>query len=238
MYPEEQDSPKPLKIADLDASLRPQEKALEYGVESLSTSELLALILRAGQPGHPITEITAGLLDNAGGSLHFLGRKSMTELQLTPGMGVVKSLQVASIMELAKRYYVEGLNDKSLQIKQASDIDRYMRPKIGSLPQEEIWLITLRRNNEIICRHMITRGSAVASVFDLKRCLKLALLDEAAGIILCHNHPSSNLQPSPQDDQITRQLAEAARTMDLNMLDHIIVTHRGFFSYRDEGRLR
>ena len=78
----------------------------------------------------------------------------------------------------------------------------------------------------------------MASVFDLKRCLKLALLDEAAGIILCHNHPSGNLQPSPQDDQITRQLAEAARTMDLNMLDHIIVTHRGFFSYRDEGRLR
>lgn len=224
-------------IKELDPELRPQERALEYGVESLRTHELLALILRTGQPGCPITAITADLLENSSHSLHILGRKSFGELKQIKGLGTVKCLQVAAIMELAKRYYSEDNTSRQPVIRQSSDIDRLMRPALGSLPHEEIWLVTLSRSNRVINKHLITRGSAVASVFDLKRCLKTALLDDAQSVILCHNHPSGNLEPSPQDDNITRQLATACRQMELRMLDHVIMAHSGYYSYSDHGKL-
>ncbi|MDE6294792.1 MAG: DNA repair protein RadC [Muribaculaceae bacterium] len=224
-------------IKELDPDLRPQERALEYGVETLRTHELLALILRSGRPGHPITTITADLLENSSNSLHILGRKSFNELKQTNGLGTVKCLQVAAIMELAKRYYSEDNTSLQPVIRQSSDIDRLMRTTLGSLPQEEIWIVTLSRANRVINKHLITRGSAVASVFDLKRCLKIALLDDAQSLILCHNHPSGNLRPSPQDDNITRQLASACKQMELRLLDHVIFAHTGFYSYMDNGKL-
>lgn len=224
-----------LTVKEFDPDQRPQEKALRYGVETLATHELLALILRAGQPGLPITEITRSLLDNSIGSLHMLGRKSLKELQRIKGMGEVRSLQVKAIMELAKRYYIED-NTVSTRIRQSADIDHMMRPILASLPQEEIWIITLTRANRVIGKYMITRGSATASVFDIKRCLKTALLDDAEAVILCHNHPSGNNIPSPQDDRITENLRAAAKSMDINMLDHLIITHTGYYSYRDSGR--
>lgn len=226
-----------LTVKEFDIGLRPQEKALQHGVHVLSTSELLALILRSGQPGMPITKITAELLANSSDSLHMLGRKSLNELRLIKGLGTVKCLQVAAIMELAKRYYSEDNTQHQSVIRQSSDIEHLMRPIIGSLAQEEIWVITLSQANRIINKHRITRGSATASVFDLKRCLKIALLDEAQAIVLCHNHPSGTLRPSPQDDAITRQLAQAARQMDLRLLDHVIMAHSGYYSYMDNGRL-
>ncbi len=224
-------------IKELDPMQRPQERALEHGVATLSTSELLALILRAGQPGLPITTITSTLLADSSDSLHILGRKTHKELLQTKGLGPVKCLQVAAIMELAKRYYTEDNTASQPVIKQSADIDRLMRPHLASLPQEEIWLITLMRSNRVINKHMLTRGSAEANVFDLKRCLKIAQLDEAQAIILCHNNPSGTLLPSAQDDNITRQLAVAARQMDINMLDHLIIAHSGYYSYMDKGRM-
>lgn len=226
-----------LCIKDLDPGLRPQERALKHGVATLETSDLLALILRTGQPGMPITEITRSLIHNAGGSLHLLGRKSITELMKTKGMGTVRALQVAAIMELSKRYFSESNNKKQVIFRHSKDIDNYIRPYLASLAQEEIWLITLRRNNSVINRYFLTRGSATASIFDLKRCIKTALLDEAECIVLCHNHPSGNLRPSPSDDSLTKNLAEAVKTLDLRLLDHLIISHNGYYSYSDEGRL-
>ncbi|MDE5552817.1 MAG: hypothetical protein K2I91_06405, partial [Muribaculaceae bacterium] len=140
-------------IKELDPDLRPQERALEYGVETLRTHELLALILRSGRPGHPITTITADLLENSSNSLHILGRKSFNELKQTNGLGTVKCLQVAAIMELAKRYYSEDNTSLQPVIRQSSDIDRLMRTTLGSLPQEEIWIVTLSRANRVINKH-------------------------------------------------------------------------------------
>lgn len=225
------------KVQELDPELRPQEKALKYGTEHLSTSELLALILRTGQPDLPITEITRRLMAANSDSLHILGRKSIKELMTTKGLGTVKALQVKAIMQLAIRYFNEDYT-QAYRIRGSKDLADYMRPVLGSKSQEEIWIITLSRSNHIINRHMITRGSAVASVFDLKGCLKRALIDEAQGVILCHNHPSGNLAPSPQDDNITHLLMEGARSVDIRLLDHIIIAHTGHYSYADEGRLR
>lgn len=227
----------PRTMKDFDPEDQPREKAIRFGCGVLTIPELLAIILRTGTQGTPIIEMTRQLIDDNGGSLHTLMRRTRKEIMLTPGMGPTKALQVQAIMELAKRYYLEETTSNPVIIKSSADIHNLMRFDIGNASQEQIWVITLNRRNAVVARHHLTTGSAVASVFDLKRVLKLALLDEATGLILCHNHPSGNKRPSPQDDQITRSLKQACATMDLRLLDHVIVTSEGFYSYADEGRL-
>jgi DNA repair protein RadC len=225
------------RMKDFDPSEQPREKALAHGCRVLTIPELLALILRVGVTGMPIIDMCKELIDSNGGSLHMLARRTLPELQQTPGMGATKALQVQAIMELARRYYaeVEATNPKI--IRSSRDIHEVMRFENANSPQEQIWLLTLSRRNAIIAKHHLTTGSAVASIFDIKRALKLALLDEANSIILCHNHPSGNLQPSPQDDRITQALKSAAAVMELTMLDHVIVSAEGYYSYADKGRL-
>ena len=194
-------------MKDFDPEEQPREKAARHGCGVLTVPELLALILRTGTPGTPIIEMTRNLIDANGGSLHSLARRSAAEIMTIPGIGPTKALQVAAIMELAKRYFYEEESFRPTIIRSSADI------------------------------HALMTGSAVASIFDLKRALKSAILDEASGIILCHNHPSGNLRPSPQDDAITRALKEGAAKLDLRLLDHLIITAGGFYSYADEGRL-
>ena len=224
-------------MKDFDPEEQPREKAARHGCGVLTVPELLALILRTGTPGTPIIEMTRNLIDANGGSLHSLARRSAAEIMTIPGIGPTKALQVAAIMELAKRYFYEEESFRPTIIRSSADIHALMRFEIGNSPQEQIWLITLPRRNSVIGKHHLTTGSAVASIFDLKRALKSAILDEASGIILCHNHPSGNLRPSPQDDAITRALKEGAAKLDLRLLDHLIITAGGFYSYADEGRL-
>ena len=224
-------------MKDFNPEEQPREKAARFGYGVLTLSELLALILRTGTQGIPIVEMTKRLIDDNGGSLHTLMRRTQKEIMATHGMGPTKAMQVLAIMDLAKRYYLEEESNNPTIIRSSTDIYNLMRFDIGNASQEQIWIITLSRRNSVMARHHLTTGSSVASVFDLKRALKLALLDEASGIILCHNHPSGNRKPSPQDDQITRSLKTAAESMDMRMLDHVIITAEGFYSYADEERL-
>lgn len=226
-----------LTMKDLDPNLQPREKADKYGYHTLSKSELLALILRVGVPGTPIINITSKLLEDNEGSLHNLMRRNVKEIMKTPGMGPVKAGQVMAILELIKRYGEEENNPDRMVIRDSKCIYENMRFQIGNLNKEEVWLLTLNRGNRIIGRHRLTSGSSTASVFDLKAALKKAVLDEASSLILCHNHPSGNRMPSPQDDQITRSMKTAAAAMEFRLLDHVIVTCEGFYSYADEGRL-
>ena len=112
-----------------------------------------------------------------------------------------------------------------------------MASRNANLPHEEIWLVMLNRANRIICSRPITQGGATSSVFDVKKTLKAAILENAEGVVLCHNHPSGQLRPSPQDDNITVIFKKACQAIDLRMLDHVIVTAEGYYSYNDEGRL-
>ena len=230
-------SPQNRTLKEMDIWEQPREKAEKYGYHTLSKSELLALILRTGVTGYPITRITADLLTANEDSLHRLMRRSIEEMQLTAGLGKVKAGQVKAIMELIKRYEEEETDPRNIIIRSSGDIYKLMRFELGNLSKEEIWLLSLNRRHAVISRHRITIGSSVASVFDLKAVLKKALLDEAEGIVLCHNHPSGNKRPSPQDDALTRSLKNAATTIEINLLDHVIVTSEGYYSYADEGRL-
>ncbi|MDE6329196.1 MAG: DNA repair protein RadC [Muribaculaceae bacterium] len=227
----------PLQVADADPADRPREKADRLGFGALTKAELLALILRTGTVSNPITSICDDLLATCGDSFLTLMRKHKSELMTIPGIGEVKAQQILAIMELTKRFHEEALSPRHTIIKSAADIYNLLRYEIGNKSQEEIWIITLSRRNSVIGRHALTRGSATASVFDVKLALKPAILDEASAIIMSHNHPSGNRLPSPQDDQITRKMKQAAEMMQLSFFDHVIVTNEGYYSYADEGRL-
>ena len=224
-------------LKEFDPSEQPREKAEKYGYHTLSKSELLALILRTGIQGKPITGITRDLLDANSGSIHRLMRRSVKEIQHTPGMGAVKAGQVMAILELIKRYSEEEFESSPCIIKDSNDIYQLMRYQLSNLNKEEIWLLTLNRRNQILGRHRITTGSSTASVFDLNAMLKRTILDEATGVAMLHNHPSGGLRPSPQDDAITRTLKTGMQAINVRMLDHLIISSEGYYSYADEGKL-
>ncbi|MBD5278485.1 MAG: DNA repair protein RadC [Bacteroides sp.] len=227
-------------IKEMAREERPRERAINHGIQSLTTAELLALILRTGQPGLPITDLCRQLMDDNANSLLRLERRSRSELMLTKGIGNAKALQIEAMMEVMRRYQMEANAEQSRKvaaIRSAKDIHERMRFRIANLDHEEVWIMLLNRRNEVILDFRLTSGSQVASVFDTKMIMKRALLEDAQGVVMCHNHPSGNLRPSPQDDDITRRLAAACKAMDLRMLDHVIVTVSGYYSYSDEGKI-
>ncbi len=227
-------------IKEMAKEERPRERAINHGIGSLTTAELLALILRTGQPGLPITDLCRQLMDDNDNSLLSLERRSRSELTLTKGIGDAKALQIEAMMEVMRRYQKEIIDKATRrldQIQTAKCIHDRMRYRISNLDHEEVWILLLNRRNEVIKEFRLTSGSSIASVFDTKMIIKRALLEDAQGLVMCHNHPSGTLRPSPQDDNITRKLIEACKTMDLRMLDHVIITVGGYYSYSEEGRI-
>ena len=228
--------PRPLTVKDMDVDDQPRERALKYGISTLSTPDLWALILRTGLPGKPITQLCRDLMRDNEQSLFKLERKSLKEIMTTKGIGQTKGLQILAAMEITRRYNREKVGEKYI-ITSSQAIYDLMRSEIGNLSHEEIWAIYLGRRNDVILKKRISTGSATASIFDVKSILKEALLIDAQGLALVHNHPSGNLVPSGPDDQITRKMKEGAQIMDLRMVDHLIISASGFYSYYDSGRL-
>ncbi len=229
-------SPKIKTVKDFDPDDQPREKAEKHGCQVLGIPDLWAIVLRTGTPGNPITQLCRDLMNENGGKLHNLERRTRAELRKMKGIGLTKSIQIEAVLELMRRYAgEEPIADKP--ISASVDIYNRMRMKIGNLDHEEIWMLLLNRRNVVIRELRLTSGSATASIFDLKKAIKHAILENAEGVILCHNHPSGATRPSVQDDNITRKLTEACRFMDIRMLDHVILTSGSFFSYADNGKL-
>ncbi|MDE6228041.1 MAG: DNA repair protein RadC [Muribaculaceae bacterium] len=224
----------PKTVKELDPDQQPREKAEKYGCAVLSVPELWALILRTGLTGLPITDLCRNLMRDNDNSLHRLERRTRQELRGIKGIGPTKSVQVEAVMELIKRYCQEDIPlDES--ITDSSQIFNRMKLKIGNLDHEEVWVLFLNRRNQVVKEMCMTIGTSVASLFDVKKILKMALLENAEGVILCHNHPSGGIQPSPQDKQITLELKKGCDIMKLRLLDHVIVTATRFFSFHDNG---
>ena len=236
----EKDYPIPDKIIktvkEMDEDQQPREKAEKYGVGVLSVPELWAIILRTGTPGYPITELCRDLMRENNGSLHKLERRTKQELCELRGIGNMKAIQILAVIELIKRYFIEDIPIEE-PVRSSGQIFDRMRHKIGNIDHEEIWMLVLNRQNKVVKEIKLTSGTGTSSVFDQKQAIKLALLENAEGIILCHNHPSGTLKPSHQDDRLTEDLKEACKLMNIRMLDHVIVTANGYYSYNDSSRL-
>lgn len=237
-------------IKDLPSFLQPRERARELGLSALTNAELLALILRTGTVGHPVTEICNEIFRRNGNSFHSLERRTRQDFLEIEGIGETKALQIEVINEIIRRYCSENAIAKT-QFTQAKDILDFIQPLIGNLPHEEMWAIYIDHSNRVISKMRISSGSNKATVFDVKIVMRRALLEHADAIVLCHNHPSGNMRPSAQDDDVTRKMKTACQAMGLRMLDHIIVgpyassgddaiaaePNRNYYSYFDNGKL-
>lgn len=225
------------RIADLDESDKPREKALSQGIRSLSNAELLAIIFGSGLPGKSVISMSQEVLASCDNRLSRLSRMSIHEMKKSfKGVGTAKAISLAAAFELGLRTRDE---DAALdpQIKNSTDIYNLMRVKLERLEYEEFWVLYLSRSNRVIYEECMSKGGVSGTVTDIRLILKRAIELLASGIILVHNHPSGNLCPSPDDDRITTKAKEAAKLLDINVLDHLIITPTAYFSYTDNGRL-
>ena len=223
-------------VKEFDTDDQPRERALKLGVGALSVADLWAIVLRTGTPGKPITELCRELMRANDGSLRRLERRNLKELTAIKGIGTTKAIQIQAVMELMRRYSAEEAADNPTVTKSA-DIFAIMRHKIGNLPHEEIWALLMNRRNEVLTLYRVSEGGTASTVFDVKKLLKKALLEGCSSIALCHNHPSGALRPSQQDDAMTQRCKEACQSLDIKLIDHLVITSSSYYSYCDEGRL-
>ncbi len=226
---------RPRTVKEFDPDDQPREKAEKHGCGVLSVPDLLAIILRTGVTGMPITELCREIMRQNGGRLHRLERRTRQELRSIKGIGLTKSIQIEAIMELMRRY-VEEEPEQELPITSSEQIFKRMQRKIGNLPHEEIWLLILSRANKVMREICLTRGTSTASLFDVRQAIKHAIMENAEAVVLVHNHPSGNTRPSDADDRITRDFKEACGFMKLRVLDHVIVAADSYYSYHDSAR--
>lgn len=225
------------RIADLDENDKPREKAISLGIRSLSNAELLAIIFGSGLPGKSVISMSQEVLASCDNRLSRLSRLSIHEMKKNfKGIGTAKAISLAAAFELGLRARDE---DASLdpQIKCSTDIYNMMRIKLQRLEYEEFWVLYLSRSNRVMYEECMSKGGVSGTVTDVRLILKRAIELLASGIILVHNHPSGNTRPSPDDDRITAKIKEAASLLDINVLDHLIITPTDYFSYSDNGRL-
>ena len=230
-----------IRVQDLQEDDRPREKAMRHGVKALSDAELLAIVLGGGLPGMSVLDMSRDILHRCDNSLVSLSRARIDEMKRKfKGVGDAKAVLVAAVFELGRRWRDEMADvdsRKRLRVTSSDDAYRFIRGRVELLPYEEFWVLMLSRANVITGACCVSQGGTAATVVDAKLLFRHAIDALASGIILVHNHPSGNLAPSHEDDVLTQRLAEAGKLLDIRILDHLIVTSDGYYSYNDERRL-
>lgn len=211
----------------------PKVKIKEFGTGSVSDTELLSLFFR-NEHGYS-TGKAQSLLESVGHNLNALAKLSIPDMLLL-GVNESAAVYLTAAVELGRRRNQSEAIDNG-QIKGSKDAANYIRPMIGDLNHEEFWVLFLNRRNAILSSEKLSMGGMTGTVIDVRLVLKSALEKYATSLIFCHNHPSGNLEPSDADKKVTRQLKEAAVVMEIPVIDHLIVTQSGFFSFADEGLL-
>jgi DNA repair protein RadC len=215
---------------------RPREKFRLQGGGALTDSELLAILIQNGTREKSALDLGAELMCKSKGNLVELGRLSVRELMKIKGIGLAKAVIIAAALELGRRRLATENLDKPVVTGSAS-VARFLQARFRDLPHEIFAVVFLNRANRIIHFEIVSSGGITGTVADPRIILKKALEEEAVGLILCHNHPSGNLKPSRADEELTLKIREASRYFDIRVLDHVIVSHEGYFSFADEGML-
>ena len=227
---------KKLNIKDWAVEDRPREKLLSNGSRTLSDAELIAILIGSGSIDETAVELSRRILTAVGNDLNELGRRNTDFFKTFNGIGEAKAVSIAAAMELCKRRKEAEVFEKK-KITGSKDAADFFQPMLGDLNHEEFWIMLLNRGNKIIDTFMVSQGGISGTVIDVRLILKNALDKLASSIILCHNHPSGNTQSSNADLQITRKIKDAAKLMDISVLDHIIIGQDKYLSLADEGML-
>jgi len=225
-----------LSIKNWASDDQPREKLLAKGLGSLSDAELLAILIRSGTRETSAVELARRILTLAGNNLGSLGKKTVSDLMQIKGIGETKALSIVSALELGRRRN-QSESVEQFQVTSSKNVFEYIHPFLADIPHEEFWVLYLNRSNRIIEHYRLSQGGISGTVTDIRLILKRALELLASSIIICHNHPSGNIQPSDQDKQITDKLKAAAMQMDIKLLDHLVVADNLYYSFCDEGLL-
>lgn len=213
---------------------RPREKVMANGVQYLSDAELIAILLGSGIKNMTAVELGRNILRGAGNNLYELGRKSVGDLLKIRGVGPARAISVLAALELGRRRAGTHHPEK-IPVKSSETVYNLFHPLLGDLEHEEFWLLMLNRANRVLGRFKVSQGGLSGTVIDTRIILKKALDNLASSIIVCHNHPSGNNQPSDADIKITEKLKKAAEMLEIKLLDHIIIAEKSYFSFADEG---
>jgi DNA repair protein RadC len=213
---------------------RPAEKLLSKGTSSLSNAELIAIIIGASAQ-NPV-ELARTILQTVEHDLHGLARLTVQDLTKISGIGEAKALAIVSALELGRRK--NGTSPaKKPKINSSTDAYDVLRPYLQDLQYEEFWILLLNRSNQVMKAEKISQGGVAGTVADPKIIFKKGLDMQCSGIILAHNHPSGNLKPSQADIQLTKKLKQGGEMLEISVLDHLIYTDDGYFSFNDEGMM-
>jgi len=225
-----------LKITDWAVEDRPREKLYQKGTSSLSDAELLAILIGSGTKSRSAVDLGRELLSMADNNLNSLGKLSISDLTKIRGIGNARAVTIAAALELGRRRKLAEMPEMP-QIKCSRDVFDLVTPVLSDLSHEEFWILFLNRSNKVINRLKIRQGGISGTVTDVRMIMKKAIENLASGIIVCHNHPSGNLSPSESDTRITQKIKEAGNLMDIQLLDHLIISDKDYYSFADNGLL-
>ncbi len=230
------------RLREMAVGDRPQERLERLGAGALSDSELLAMLLRSGTHGHDVLTLATRLIAEAG-SLAGLIAWQDTDFRRLKGIGRVKALQLLTVMEIARRVVGQQTSEAPL-LNRADLVAAYLQPHVQGLAVEKFWVLCLNRKNRLLRRVEISSGTATAALAHPREVFREAIREAATAVICAHNHPSGDPEPSAADVRLTRQLREAAKAIDIDFLDHVIIgrpladpTGRGHYSFREAGVL-
>lgn len=215
---------------------RPREKFLLKGKNSLSDSELLAIIMGSGNKEETAVELARKILASVNNNWHQLSLLSVKDLTKFKGIGEVKAISIASALEIGRRRASQEIPEKPM-ISSSNDAYQILKNHLSDLRTEEFWAVFLNQSNKVIHISQLTQGGISQSIVDVRIVFKTALDHFSTGIIVAHNHPSGNLKPSKEDIDITQKIKEAGKLMNIQLLDHLIITQNSYFSFADEGLL-
>lgn len=215
---------------------RPREKLVAKGSVSLTDAELLAILIASGSRNESAVDLCKRILASVGNNLSELSKLSINDLMKFKGIGDAKAISIVAALELGKRRRLAEATQREA-ITCSRDAYDILLPLFEDLKHEEFWVLLLNRANKVVRKEKISTGGVAGTIVDNKIILKLALEALASGMVLAHNHPSGNLKPSQADINLTKQIKQAAQLLEVNLVDHLIVTDHGYYSFADEGML-
>lgn len=230
------EKPTSFSIKNWSQDDRPREKLRYKGIAAMSDAELVAILIGSGSRDESAVDLSKRILASKDNNLTKLGKSSIKQLMDFKGIGEAKAITITAAMELGRRRRAEHALDKQ-KITSSASVFKLMQPILGELPHEEFWIIYLNNNNKVIEKNQLSKGGITGTLVDVRLVLKHALELGAIGIILVHNHPSGTLKPSHADKQITEKMKTASTSLDIKVLDHIIITETHYFSFADENIL-
>ncbi|GAA0194607.1 DNA repair protein RadC [Fulvivirga kasyanovii] len=225
-----------LKIKNWAEEDRPREKLLLKSKSALSDAELIGILIGSGTSSMSAVDVAKSILNHTGNDLNNLAKLSVKELMKFKGIGEAKAISIVSAMELGRRRK-ETQSTKKPKITCSEDAYEAIKPELMDMKHEEFWTLLLSRSNTIIKKQLISSGGVAGTVADPKIIFKSALEELACTIILVHNHPSGNLRPSQADINLTKKMKAAGDLLEIPVLDHLIFTDNGYFSFADENML-